>query len=145
MYLSQAVSLPAWIRIQSDLFLCTHLVQEVQLEHAVVTCRVVAPTYLLNHERRAQSRPVQSRIARDPPSLVKRGFDHWSQYRSNFEVSQLLSVQVTEGSDDRWTIVLSIRQCDVQPRISILSFLPPSPYLFFLFEIFLSLSLSKNI
>ena len=75
MYLSQAVSLPAWIRIQSDLFLCTHLVQEVQLEHAVVTCRIVAPTYPVvlvhpNHERRAQSRPVQSRIARDPPLLV---------------------------------------------------------------------------
>ena len=39
MYLSQAVSLPAPIRIKSDLFQCTHLVQEVQLESAVATCR----------------------------------------------------------------------------------------------------------
>ena len=39
MYLSQTVSLPTTIRIKSDLFQCTHLVQEVQLESAVATCR----------------------------------------------------------------------------------------------------------
>ncbi len=44
MYLSQAVSLPAPLRVKSDLFLCTHLGQEIQLESAVVTGRVLVPT-----------------------------------------------------------------------------------------------------
>ena len=49
MYLSQAVSLPALIGIKSDLFLCTHLVQEVQLEPAVPlagSCYQLPPQYL---------------------------------------------------------------------------------------------------
>ena len=55
MYLSQAVSLPAPLRIKSDPFLCTHLVQEVQLESAVATCRVLVPTSpaVLVHSRQA--------------------------------------------------------------------------------------------
>ena len=55
MYLSQAVSLPTTIRIKSDLFQCTHLVQEVQLESAVATCRVLVPTSpaVLVHSRQA--------------------------------------------------------------------------------------------
>ena len=74
-YLSQAVTLPAPIRIKSDLFLCTHPVQEVQLEPAVVTCRVVvlpspAEPPHSRHEHRGETRPVQRRIAFDPPSLV---------------------------------------------------------------------------
>ncbi len=75
MYLSQAVSLPAPLRVKSDLFLCTHLVQEVQLESAVVTCRILVPTSpaVLAHSRQAHrggKRPVPSRIARNRPSLI---------------------------------------------------------------------------
>ena len=44
MYLSQAVSLPAPLRVKSNLFPCLHLVQEIHLESAVVTCRVLVPT-----------------------------------------------------------------------------------------------------
>ena len=75
MYLSQAVSLPAPIRIKSDLFQCTHLVQEVQLESAVVTCRVLVPTSpaVYVHSRQAHRggiRPVPSRIAQSPHFLT---------------------------------------------------------------------------
>ncbi len=75
MYLSQAVSLPAPIRVKSDLFRCTHLGQEIQLESAVVTCRVMVPTSpeVLVHSRQAHrggKRPVPSRIARNPSSLI---------------------------------------------------------------------------
>ena len=75
MYLSQAVSLPAPLRVKSDLFLCLHLVQEIHLESAVVTCRVLVPTSpaVLVHSRQAHrggKRPVPSRIARNPPSLI---------------------------------------------------------------------------
>ena len=81
MYLSQAVSLPAPLRVKSDLFLCTHLVEEIQLESAVVTCRVLVPTSpaVLVHSRQAHRggmRPVPSRIARSPiflPSEVRLG------------------------------------------------------------------------
>ena len=75
MYLSQAVSLPAPLRVKSDLFLCLHQVQEIHLESAVVTCRVLVPTFpaVLVHSRQAHRggmRPVPSRIARSPPSLT---------------------------------------------------------------------------
>ena len=75
MYLSQAVSLPAPLRVKSDLFLCTHLVQEIHLESAVVTCRVLVPTSpaVLVYSRQAHRggmRPVPSRIARNPPFLT---------------------------------------------------------------------------
>ncbi len=75
MYLSQAVSLPAPLRVKSVLFLCLHLVQEIQLESAVVTCRVLVPTSpaVLVHSRqvhRGGKRPVPSRIARSPPFLT---------------------------------------------------------------------------
>ncbi len=75
MYLSQAVSLPAPLRVKSDLFLCTHLVQEIQLETAVVTCRVLVPTSpaVLVYSRQAHRggmRPVPNRIARSPPFLT---------------------------------------------------------------------------
>ena len=74
MYLSQAVSLPAPIRSKSDLFLCTHLVQEIQFEPAVASCRVLVPTSpaVLVHssqEHLRGTRPVPRRIARNPPSL----------------------------------------------------------------------------
>ena len=75
LYLSQAVSLPAPIGIESDLFLCTHLVQEVRLGPAVVTCRVMAPFSPAEplHSRQAhrgETGPNPRRIARNPPSLV---------------------------------------------------------------------------
>jgi hypothetical protein len=75
MYLSQAVSLPTPIRIKSDLFLCTHLVQEVQLESAVATCRVLvrsSPAVLVHSRQvhRGGMRPVPSRIARNSPSPI---------------------------------------------------------------------------
>ena len=75
MYLSQAVSLPAPLRVKSDLFLCTHLVQEIQLESAVATCRVLVPTSPAVLVRSMQAhrggmRPVPSRIARNPPFLT---------------------------------------------------------------------------
>ena len=75
MYLSQAVSLPAPLRVKSDLFLCLHLGQEVHLESAVATCRVLVPTSptVLVYSRQAHRggmRPVPSRIARNPPSLI---------------------------------------------------------------------------
>ncbi len=75
MYLSQAVSLPAPLRIKSDLFLCTHLVQEIQLESAVVTCRVLVPTFPAvpvnsRQAHRGGMRPVPSRIARNPSLLI---------------------------------------------------------------------------
>ena len=78
MYLSQAVSLPAPLRVKSDLILCTHRVQEKQLESAAVTCRVMVPTSpaVLVHSRQAHRggmRPVPSRIARSPPFLTIRG------------------------------------------------------------------------
>ena len=75
MYLSQAVSLSVPLRIKSDLFLCLHLGQEVNLESALATCRVLVPTSptVLVHSRQAhrgEMRPVPSRIALNPPSLI---------------------------------------------------------------------------
>ena len=75
MYLSQAVSLVAPLRVKSDLFLCLHLVQEIHLESAEVTCRVLVPTSpaVLVHSRQAHRGgmgPVPSRIARNPPFLI---------------------------------------------------------------------------
>jgi hypothetical protein len=75
MYLSQAVFLPTPLRVKSDLFLCLHLGQEIQLESAVVTCKVLIPTSpaVLVHSRQAHrggKRPVPSRIARNPSSLI---------------------------------------------------------------------------
>ena len=43
MYLSQAVSLPPLLRIESDLFQHDSLSQEVQLELALVACSVAVP------------------------------------------------------------------------------------------------------
>ncbi len=42
MYLSQAVPRPPSLGIEWDLFLHSQLVEEVQLEHAVVTCGFTA-------------------------------------------------------------------------------------------------------
>ena len=72
MYLSQAVSLPAPLRVKS---ICLHQVQEVDLESAVVTCRVLVRTSpaVLVHSRQAHRggmRPVPSRIARSPTFLI---------------------------------------------------------------------------
>ena len=41
MYLPQAASLPQLLGIERDLFRCRHLVMEIELELAVVGCRVV--------------------------------------------------------------------------------------------------------
>jgi hypothetical protein len=49
MYLSQAVSLLAPLRVKSDLFLCLHLGQEVHLESAVAT---LVPTFRIPAGRR---------------------------------------------------------------------------------------------
>ena len=43
MYLPQAASLPQLLGIERDLFRCRQLVEEVQLELAVVGCSVVVP------------------------------------------------------------------------------------------------------
>jgi hypothetical protein len=67
MYLSQGVSLPAPLRVKSDFFLCLYLVQEIHLESAEVTCRVMVPTYpaVLVHSRQA-SRPPSVAIGVAP-------------------------------------------------------------------------------
>ena len=43
MYLPQAVSLPQLLGIERDLFRCRHLLEEIELELAVVGCSVVVP------------------------------------------------------------------------------------------------------
>ncbi len=45
MYLPQTVSLPPLLGIEWDLFQCSHLVQEVELEPAVVTCSIAVPLF----------------------------------------------------------------------------------------------------
>ena len=53
MYLPQAASLPPLLGIERDLFRCRHLVEEVELELAVVGCSVVVPLF--------PATPLQSR------------------------------------------------------------------------------------
>ena len=53
MYLPQAASLPRLLGIERDLFRCRHLVEEVELELAVVGCSVVVPLF--------PATPLQSR------------------------------------------------------------------------------------
>ena len=77
MYLSQAISFPPGLGIESDLFACVHQAEEVESEPAEVTCSAVlppSPTELLHsrHVHRGKTEPVPSRIARNPPSLVIR-------------------------------------------------------------------------
>jgi hypothetical protein len=53
MYLPQAASLPRLLGIERDLFRCRHLVEEVELDLAVVGCSVVVPLF--------PATPLQSR------------------------------------------------------------------------------------
>ena len=46
MYLPQAASLPLLLGIERDLFRCSHLVEEVELEPAVVNCSFAVTTSL---------------------------------------------------------------------------------------------------
>ena len=70
MYLPQAASLPQLLGIERDLFRCRQLVEEVELELAVVGCSVVVPlfpaTLLQSRQvRRGKIGPFLCRIARD--------------------------------------------------------------------------------
>ena len=74
MYPPQAASLPPLFGIERDLFRCSHLVEEVELEPAVVGCSVMVP---LSPATPPQSRQVRRgktgsflrRIARDRRQL----------------------------------------------------------------------------
>ncbi len=70
MYLPQAASLPQLLGIEWDLFRCRHLVEEVELELAVVGCNVVVPLFPATplqswQVRRGKIGPFLRRIARD--------------------------------------------------------------------------------
>ena len=70
MYPPQAASLPPLLGIERDLFRCRHLVEEVELELAVVGCSVVVPLFpatpLQSRQvRRGKIGPFLRRIARD--------------------------------------------------------------------------------
>ena len=74
MYLPQAASLPPLLGIEQDLFRCSHLVEEVELESAMVGCSVVVPlspaTSLQSRQvRRGKTGPYLRRIARDRRQL----------------------------------------------------------------------------
>ena len=56
MYLRQAASLPQLLGIERDLFRCRHLVEEIELELAVVGCSLVVPLF--------SATPLQSRQVR---------------------------------------------------------------------------------
>ena len=56
MYLPQVVSLPQLLGIERDLFRCRHLVEEIELELAVVGCSLVVPLF--------PATPLQSRQVR---------------------------------------------------------------------------------
>ena len=56
MYPPQAASLPPLLGIERDLFRCRHLVEEVELELAVVGCSVVVPLF---HATPLQSRQIE--------------------------------------------------------------------------------------
>ena len=68
MYLPQAVALPPLLGIQWDLFQHTQLVEEGELEPAVVTCGVVVLHFRAIHLQpgqvsRGKTGPILSRIA----------------------------------------------------------------------------------
>ena len=71
MYLPQAVSLPQLLGIERDLFRCRHLVEEIELELAVVVgCSVVVPLFPATplqswQVRRGKIGPFLRRIVRD--------------------------------------------------------------------------------
>ena len=70
MYLPQAASLPQLLGIERDLFRCRHLVEEVELELAVVGCSVVVPLFPATPLQSRQVHmgkigPFLRRIARD--------------------------------------------------------------------------------
>ena len=74
MYPPQTASLPPLLGIERDLFRCRHLVEEVELELAVVGCSVVVPlspvTHLHSREvSRGKTGPFLRRIARDHRQL----------------------------------------------------------------------------
>ena len=74
MYPPQAASLPPLLGIERDLFRYSRLVEEVELEAAVVGCSVVVPllpvTPLHSREvRRGKTGPFLRRIARDRRQL----------------------------------------------------------------------------
>ena len=74
MYPPQAASLPPLHGIERDLFRCSRLVEEVELEPAVVGCSVVVPfspaTPLQSRQvRRGKTGPFLRRIARDRRQL----------------------------------------------------------------------------
>ena len=77
MYPPQAASLPPLLGIERDLFRCSQLVEEVELEPAVVGCSVVVPL--------SPATPLQSR-------QVRRG------------KTGLLAVRVSDSSAD-WVAV----------------------------------------
>ena len=72
MYLPQAVSLPPLLRIDRDLFRCRHLVEEVELELAVVGCSVVVPLFC-NRGRCAGERSGLSCVG-SPPGGYWKGY-----------------------------------------------------------------------
>ena len=74
MYPPQAASLPPLLGIERDLFRCSHLVEKVELEPAVVGCSVVVPfspaTVLQSRQvRREKTGPFLLRIAHDRRQL----------------------------------------------------------------------------
>ena len=74
MYPPQAASLPPLLGIERDLFRYSHLVEEVELEPAVVCCSVVVPLFpatpLQSRQvRRGKTGPFLRRIARDRRQL----------------------------------------------------------------------------
>jgi hypothetical protein len=74
MYPPQAASLPPLLGIEQDFFQFSHLVEEVELEPAVVGCSVVVPlspaTPLQSRQlRRGKTGPFLRRIARDRRQL----------------------------------------------------------------------------
>ena len=75
MYPPQAASLPPLLGIGRDLFRCSRLVEEVELEPAMVGCSVVVPlspavTPLQSRQvRRGKTGPFLRRIARDRRQL----------------------------------------------------------------------------
>ena len=75
MYLPQAASLPQLLGIERDLFRCRHLVEEVELELAVVGCSVVVPLFC-NRGRCAGERSGLSCVG--SPAIAARCHRRWA-------------------------------------------------------------------